>query len=86
MAPSESELAAFARLTAEAMDASGLLVLAPDSNFKECKDWDSIASVSIVAMIYAEFDVQTTGDELVGCETVTDLAKLVWSKRVGNPA
>jgi hypothetical protein len=28
-------------------------------------------------MIYAEYDVQTSGDELVGCETVEDLTKLV---------
>jgi len=54
--------------------------LKEDVRFQDLEKWDSIASVSIVAMIYAEYDVQISGDELVSCETVDQLTNIVRGK------
>lgn len=50
------------------------------TNFRALEAWDSLASVSTAAMIYAEYDVQVSGDELATCETVQDLIALVDEK------
>ena len=52
-----------------------------DMLLREQEGWDSIASVSIVAMVFAEYDVQITGDELVGLKTPGDLIRLIEEKR-----
>ena len=51
-----------------------------DTRFRELEAWDSLASVSTVAMVYAEFDVQISGDELTACGTVAELKLLVEEK------
>lgn len=55
--------------------------LTEDTVLREEEGWDSIASVSIVAMVFAEYDVQITGDELAACNTPADLIKLIEEKR-----
>lgn len=65
---------------ADAINPGGGLALDDQTMIRQLKGWDSVASVSVVAMIYAEYDVQISGDELVGCETVGKLAELVRSK------
>ena len=65
---------------ADAVDPGSAVELSDDTCFRELETWDSIASVSVVAMIYAEYDVQVSGDELVGCETAAQLAALVQGK------
>lgn len=50
------------------------------STFRELQGWDSLASVMVVAEIYADYRVQITGDELRACETVADLFSLVEAK------
>ncbi len=52
-----------------------------DSNFRAFDAWDSLASVSAVAMIYAEYDVQVSGDELRSCNSIGELMKLVQEKQ-----
>lgn len=54
--------------------------LALDTQFKTLEQWDSLASVSTVAMVYANYDVQISGNELVGCTTVADILELVTAK------
>lgn len=54
--------------------------LSLDTRFQEHDAWDSLVSVSTVAMIYAEFDTQVSGDELVACDTLGALKKLIESK------
>ncbi len=65
---------------ADAIDPDAGLTLDDDTMIRQLKGWDSVASVSVVAMVYAESDVQISGDELVACETVGKLAGLVQSK------
>lgn len=52
-----------------------------DTAFQELEQWDSLASVSTVAMVYEHYDVQISGDELVGCRTVGDILALVEGRR-----
>lgn len=52
-----------------------------DTEFQSLDEWDSLASVSTVAMVLSEYDVQITGDELVACRTVGDILSLVESRR-----
>ncbi len=56
-----------------------------ETRFREISEWDSLASVSTVAMIYAEYDVQISGAELTGCETLNELMSLVQNK-IESPA
>lgn len=53
-----------------------------DTRFQRLEQWDSLASVSTVAMLYEHYDVQITGDELVACRTVGDLLELVEQRRL----
>ena len=65
---------------ADAINPGAGLTLDDNTVIRQLKGWDSVASASVVAMVYAEYDVQISGDELVGCETVGKLADLVQSK------
>ena len=49
--------------------------------FKELANWDSIAALMTIAMIYCNYSVQITGDELMGCTVVSDLFNLTSAKR-----
>lgn len=51
-----------------------------ETAFRELSEWDSLASVMIVAEIYADYGVQVSGDELGACRTVGDLKSLVQAK------
>jgi acyl carrier protein len=48
--------------------------------FRELPEWDSLASVMIVAEIYADHGVQISGEELERCRTLADLKSLIESK------
>jgi acyl carrier protein len=64
----------------DALAPDGSLTLLPETKIRTLSVWDSIASVSIVAMVYAEYDVQISGKELMGCETVSAVSDLVAEK------
>ena len=65
---------------AEALAPGHSLLLESDTRFRHLQVWDSIASVSIVAMVYARHDVQISGEELMACETVGAISDLVAAK------
>jgi acyl carrier protein len=79
----ELQLDLFLENLAGAIQSAGGLSLQASSRFRDLEPWDSIASISTVAMLYAEYDVQVSGDELVGCDTVEDLFSVVARKLVG---
>ena len=51
-----------------------------ETAFRELPEWDSLASVMIVAEIYADYGVQVSGEELGSCRTLGDLKSLVQKK------
>lgn len=51
-----------------------------ETAFRELPEWDSLASVMIVADVYADYGVQISGEELESCRTSADLKALIESK------
>jgi acyl carrier protein len=51
-----------------------------DTAFRELPEWDSLASVMVVAEVYADYGVQIDGDELKVCRTLADLKALIEGK------
>lgn len=52
-----------------------------DTNFKKDIDtWDSLAVLSVLAMIDSEYEKVISGEELLKCNTVQDVYDLVVSK------
>ena len=51
-----------------------------DTQFRELPEWDSLASVMIVAEVYENYGVQIAGEELESCRTLANLKDLVESK------
>jgi acyl carrier protein len=51
-----------------------------ETAFRDLPEWDSLASVMIVAEVYADYGVQISGEELETCRTLTDLKALIESK------
>jgi acyl carrier protein len=51
-----------------------------ETAFRELPEWDSLASVMIVAEVYADYGVQIAGEELETCRTLADLKALIESK------
>lgn len=48
--------------------------------FRDYDEWDSIAQLSLIAMLDEEFDLQIEGDEFDKLKTVEDLLKAVEAK------
>ena len=70
----------FSKNLAEAMNVACGVVLDADTNFRELEVWDSITLITILAMIFDEYDVQISGNEMRDCESVADLAECVHKK------
>lgn len=48
-------------------------VLTPETDLSELEQWDSIAMLSLIAMLDEEFDKTITGKELKALKTVADI-------------
>ena len=56
------------------MDAAELKI---DMKLKSLSGWDSIAAVSLLAMIDAEYGIKVTAEDLRQVKTIQDVYKLV---------
>jgi acyl carrier protein len=56
------------------------LNLLPETRFKELDEWDSIAAISIIAMVDNEYGTKLTGDDIRNSNTVNDLYQILKSK------
>jgi acyl carrier protein len=54
--------------------------LIPDTEFTDLAEWDSLAALSVLAMVDAEYEVEISGKELRGCKTLQNLFDVVRSK------
>ena len=48
--------------------------------FTDLPEWDSLAALSVLAMVDAEYETEISGKELRGCKTLQDLFDVVRSK------
>jgi len=55
--------------------------LAADFKFRTLEQWDSLAALSVLAMIDAECSVQVSGDEMKKCNTIAELFAVVGKKQ-----
>ena len=55
--------------------------LGPAVEFRTIEGWDSLAALSILAMVDAEYETEISGNELKKCKTLQDLFDVVQSKR-----
>ena len=51
--------------------------ITPETEFQKLPQWDSLALLSLLAMVDGEYGVQVSGQTVQQCVTVADLAKSV---------
>jgi acyl carrier protein len=61
----------------EAIEQNSLMA---ETAFTQLPEWDSLAALSILAMVDADYDVEISGRELRGCKTLQELFEIVRSK------
>ncbi len=74
------ELNEFVKLVAEQFEETPIDKFSPSVNFREFDEWSSLISLSIIAMVDEEFDVQLKGDDIRNSNTIEDLYNIVKSR------
>ncbi len=74
------ELNKFVELVAEQFEETSIDKFSPSVNFREFDEWSSLISLSIIAMVDEEFDVQLKGEDIRNSNTIEDLYNIVKSK------
>lgn len=49
-----------------------------ETKYRELGEWDSLMSLTIIAMVDEKYGVRITGNELRACETVGQLHELIF--------
>lgn len=52
-----------------------------EDDFRQYEEWDSMAALSMIAMIDEQYQVKVSGDDIRSCVTLGDILKLI-SERV----
>lgn len=60
-----------------AVDFQDDVTLTTDTNLKALPEWDSLAALGVIIMFDMEYGKAVTGKDLVECQTVADVYKLV---------
>jgi acyl carrier protein len=55
--------------------------LTPDTEFTMLEEWDSLAALSILAMVDAEYEAEISGNDLRKCKTLRDLYDIVRAQK-----
>jgi len=58
--------------------------LNPDTEFTTLEEWDSLAALSVLAMVDAEYETEISGNELRKAKTLRDLFSIVQSKKAAT--
>lgn len=74
------ELNDFIKHFAEQFDETDENVFTPDTNFRELDEWSSLISLSIIAMVDEEYNVEINGEDFRQATTISDLYEVVKSK------
>jgi acyl carrier protein len=73
------ELQKFIELFAEQFEDTDIEEFNSGTVFKNLEEWDSLTSLSVIAMIDEEMDKRITGDHINQCSTIEDLYNIVMS-------
>jgi acyl carrier protein len=74
----------FVRNFEEAVEGVEPNSLNPDTEFTSLEEWDSLAALSVLAMVDAEYETEISGNELRKAKTLRDLFSIVQSKRAAT--
>jgi acyl carrier protein len=55
--------------------------ISPDTEFRQLEQWDSLAALTIMAMVNAEYDVELAAEELKNSKTIEDIFRVVAAKK-----
>lgn len=70
----------FVKLFAEQFDDTSSDLFTSSTEFKELPEYDSLVTLSIIAMVDEEYEKRITGADLNNCKTIEDLYNLVQSR------
>jgi acyl carrier protein len=70
----------FVQLFAEQFDDTPAESFSPTTVFKDLDEYDSLVTLSIIAMVDEEYEKRITGADLNASETVEDLYNLIQTK------
>jgi len=51
--------------------------IAPNTNFKDLEEWDSVLVLNLIAMIDEEYDVIISFEEIDDCKSIQELFELI---------
>ncbi len=71
------EIQKFIQLFAEQFEDTDMDLFTSETVFKDLEEWDSLTSLSVIAMIDEELDIRISGDNMRDCETIGDLYRLI---------
>lgn len=74
------ELDKFIKVFAEQFDETPIEKFSAETKFREMEEWDSLAALTIIAMVDEEFEKRITGADIRSCESIKDLYDLILSK------
>ena len=70
----------FIALFAEQFDETPIEEFAPDTEYRNFDEWNSLTALSVISMVDDELNKTITGADLRACTTIEDLFKLIESK------
>lgn len=73
------ELEKFVTLFAEQFDETPADQFTPETIFKDLEEWDSLTTLSVIAMVDEELEKRITGADIRSSETIEDLYKIAIS-------
>ncbi len=74
------ELEKFVQNFAEQFDETDASEFTGQTRFRDIEEWDSLISLSIIAMVDEEYDVKITGDDIRNSTTIEDIFNIVKSR------
>ena len=75
------ELNEFVAHFAEQFEDTDVSVFSPETKFRELEEWSSLLALSIIAMVYDEYDVALKGNEMKAANTIAELYEIVKAKQ-----
>ena len=79
-----SEINDFIENFKEILDEPDLVDLNDQTLFKHIDEWDSLASLSLMAMVDSEYNIKLSADEINKCEKIVDLFNIIKTKIAKN--
>lgn len=70
----------FTRQFEDSIDGAEPNSLKPETEFRTIENWDSLAVLTILAMIDAEYNVNLTAEEFTACTTIQSVYSLIEKK------